>query len=68
MNQIVYELRLSLRKSLFMFVYLTNESSSNPSLDLICKRVKLKHNNYFVVKIIYNFSESKFVNLIFISL
>ena len=49
MNQIVYEhLKLSLKKNLLMFVCLINELRSNPTLDSIIKRVKLKHNNIFV--------------------
>jgi hypothetical protein len=36
------------KKILFIFVYLANESSSRPSLGLISKRVKLKHNNVFM--------------------
>ena len=40
--------RLSLGKTLFIFVYLVNELISKSSLNLIIKRVKLKHNNVFV--------------------
>ena len=40
--------RLSSGKTLFIFVYLVNELISKSSLNLIIKRVKLKHNNVFV--------------------
>ena len=34
--------------SLFMFICLVNKLNSNPTLDLIIKQVKFKHNNVFV--------------------
>ena len=53
MNQAVYEqLGLGLGKDLFMFVCLANEPSSSPSLSSISKRVKFKHNNEFVNKLV----------------
>ena len=55
MNQTVFvQLKLSLKKNLLMFVCLINELRSNPTLGSIIKRVKLKHNNIFVMNNLVN--------------
>ena len=53
MNKNVYEqLGLSLGKNMFIFIYLANELSPNPSFGSISKRVKLKNSNVFVNKLV----------------
>ena len=54
-----YLLNINLKKKnkssfKFMFVYIANESSSSSGLSSISKRVKLKHNNVFVNKLVNN--------------
>ena len=42
----IYKNAMSAWKNLFIFIYLTNEPSTSQYLDLIIKRVKLKHKQY----------------------
>jgi hypothetical protein len=48
----------------FMFIYIANESSSSSGLSSISKRVKLKHNNVFVNKLVNNVAQYIYIYLI----
>ena len=63
MNQAIYaQIELRSRKSLFMFIYLLNKPSGSPTLDLIIKQVKLKHNNMFINKLINIMTQINYIH------